>query len=235
MDTHGGWIGENAGNDPDMSSASKTEAVRHDQTNATFPATNQKKSIMVSQQLFLGLQLLLEATAKSASLLRPNSTSHFKEVPDVGHGNAAKEWIIICVSNGHTNQAKASHLWGITRAMDLQSLPPLKSPFPKASHPPSLSLQETSADPPIPWSPTPPRGTFSCRPLAQPPCTLHILILINVKQVSPFWGLPSFSIPGFLLDLHNHMSFTPLVPSFCLQGERFFHGGRITLRPLRSK
>ncbi len=129
----------------------KTDAVRNDQINdKLFLRQTQKKSIMVSQQIFLGLQLLLEATVKSASVLRPNSTSHFKAVPDVGHGNAAKEWIIICVSNGHTDRTKASHLRGITRAMDLQSLPPLKSPFPKASHPPSLSLKETSAAPPSP-------------------------------------------------------------------------------------
>lgn len=82
--------------------------------------------------------------------------------------------------------------------------------------------------PPNPWSPSPPRGTFTRRPLAQPPCTLHILILINVMQVSPFWGLPSFSIPNFLLDLHNHMSFIPWFPASVSRESVVFYGGRIT-------
>lgn len=175
-----------------------------------------KKSITVSQQLVLGLQLL-EATANSGSRLHPNSTSHFKEVPEVG------QW---CTGmNNHLRfkwphrWTKASHLWGISTAMDLQSLPSLKAPCSQSITSPIPYPPGDKRSPPNPWSPSPPRGTFTRRPLAQPPCTLHILILINVMQVSPFWGIPSFSIPGFLLDLHNHMSFTPLVPSFCLQGE----------------
>lgn len=45
-----------------------------------------------------------------------------------------------------------------------------------------------------------------------PPCTLHILILIDVTQVRLFRGRPRF-IHSFLLKLHNHMSFNPFNPS----------------------
>lgn len=54
-----------------------------------------------------------------------------------------------------------------------------------------------------------------------PPCTLHILILINVTQVRLCGGRPRF-IHSFLHKLYNHMSFNPLVPSSWLLKEGIY-------------
>lgn len=90
---------------------------------------------------------------------------------------------------------------------------PSKVPFPKASqqHPPMRS---------------PHAGTFSRRPLAQPPRTLHILILINVIQVT------SFSLPAFPVSVSIFISICHLPPWFPASISRenaVFHGCRITL------